>query len=74
MKKKKTAPKHHKKYQAKAKKDMATAKKRLVAAEKKVMKYIKTHPVKAATIAAGIAAAIGAAAAGTAYAVKKKKR
>ena len=40
-------------------------------AEKKVQRYIKTHPEKAALIAAGIGAAIGAA---IASAVRKGKR
>ncbi|MCK4589986.1 MAG: hypothetical protein KAT77_06080 [Nanoarchaeota archaeon] len=70
----KKTTKHHKKHHLKAKKEIANAKKKLAAAEKKVKKYLKTHPVKAAAMAAGIATAIGGLAAGTVYLVKKKKK
>ncbi|MBW2963435.1 hypothetical protein KY306_01515 [Candidatus Woesearchaeota archaeon] len=72
-KKKKAVHKHHK-HHKKAKKEMASAKKKLIAAEKKVLKFVKTHPAKAAAMATGIAAAIGGIAAGTVYLVKKKKK
>lgn len=66
--------KDSKKHEKKAIKNISLAKKKLIVAEKTVKKYIKTHPVKAAAIAAGVAAAIAGITAGTAYLVKKKRR
>ena len=54
-----------------AKKNIAKAKKNLKLAEKKVESYMKDNPVKAAAIAAGIGAIIGA---GVAAIIKGKRR
>jgi len=55
-----------------ARKEIAKAKVELAKAGKKVEAYIKKNPEKAAIIAAGIGAAVGAAI--TSLVVKKKKK
>ncbi|MEA3273014.1 MAG: hypothetical protein U9Q72_00225 [Patescibacteria group bacterium] len=54
-----------------AKKNIAKAKKSLKLAEDKVETYMKDNPVKAATIAAGIGAVVGA---GVAALIKGRKK
>ena len=58
-------------WEGKAKKELVVAKKKFVAAERKAKGYIRSHPEKAALIAAGIGAAIGAA---VTAAMRKKRR
>ena len=72
-KQKQKAIKGGKELQKKAMTHLNDAKKKFKSAESQVKKYVKTHPEKAALIAASVGVAIGAVLA-TAIASRKKKQ